>query len=151
MPNFSVGLFRIAVRPVLAMVRGTTLRAENFGRYDPITHTLFVDHNDRGPPGYPSNAVAIKVGNRGRLHAVLSNNDKELRERAARSGVPDHEPIDKTHPEMRRSVPRPEKFGRYDPISSTLTVKGGDGRETAVRVGDEGRLKCAHARAHTLI
>lgn len=121
--------------------RGSTQRAENFGRYDPVNHMLIVDRKSSVPPGYPEPPIAIAVGNKGRLHAVLTSHNDEVLEKAFKSGVPREEPVNLQHELHRRNVARPEKFGRYDPITSSLAFHKTDGTEVNVRVGDNGRLR----------
>lgn len=123
------------------MPRGRAPRAEDFGRYDPVTHTLIIDREAEVPPGHPHNPIALRVGERGRLHAVLASHDTEVLSRAQHAGVPMHEPLSATHEHHRGHVQRPEQFGRYDPISSALAFTGADGSERTVKVGDNGRLR----------
>jgi len=124
-----------------AMPRGAVQRPEDFGRYDPVSHVLLIDRKSAVPPGYPEAPLALSVGERGRLHAVLASHDEDVLSRAFQSGVPRNEPADAQHEHHRRNVQRPEKFGRYDPISSTLYFRKSDGAETNVHVGDNGRLR----------
>ena len=56
-------------------------------------------------------------------------------------GVPMQEPISARHEHHKGHVARPELFGRYDPISSSLAFSGTDGMEHTIRVGDNGRLR----------
>ena len=123
------------------MPRGRAPRPEDFGRYDPTTHTLIIDREPGVPPGHPHSPIALRVGERGRLHAVLDSHDDDILQRAARAGVPMSEPVTEMHEHHKRVVARPERFGRYDPISSSLAFRKGDGSEHTVKVGDNGRLR----------
>jgi hypothetical protein len=110
-------------------------------RYDPVTHTLLIDSLEKKPPGHPNAPIALRVGEKGRLHAVLNSHDDEVLSRAAQSGVPNAEPTSAQHEHHKKHVSRAENFGRYDPISSSLRFKNIDGTEHTVRVGDNGRLR----------
>jgi len=137
--------------------RGRAPRPEDFGRYDPTTHTLLIDQvapgipKDPGygsqrsfhhnPPGQPAEPFALRVGERGRLHAVLDSHDEYILGRAHQAGVPMRESSLESHEHHKGHVNRPENFGRYDPISSSLAFKKPDGSEHTVRVGDKGRLR----------
>ena len=123
------------------MGRGTNTRTENFGRYDPVNHLLLIDRDEYIKPGVTSHPIAISVSEKGRLHSVLHCNDEDVLSRARRSGVPMVEPATQTHEHHRRNVARPDKFGRYDPLTSSLTFQTQDGAQHSVRVGDKGRLR----------
>ena len=110
-------------------------------RYDPVTHVLLIDRKSSVPPGYHDPPLALTVGERGRLHAVLASNDDEVLEKAFQSGVPRFEPATELHEHHRRNVARPEKIGRYDPISSSLAFRKSDGTDLNIHVGDNGRLR----------
>ena len=120
---------------------GKVPRPQDFGRYDPLTHTLVLDREATVPPGHTVHPLALKVGEKGRLHAVLASHDSEVLARAQKAGVPMHEPFSETHEHHKGRPKRPEQFGRYDPISSSLAFKKADGSEHTVRVGDNGRLR----------
>lgn len=120
---------------------GRTQRSEDFGRYDPVNHVLLIDRTEKVDPGVPSAPIAISVGQQGRLHSVLHCNDDDVLKRAARSGVPMVETAMQTREHHRRNVARPEKFGRYDPLTASLTFRIADGSEHRVKVGDRGRLR----------
>lgn len=102
------------------MPRGGFKRPEGFGRYDPITHTLFIDQKkaNQPPPGVPSSPVALRVGNKGRLHAVLHSNDADVIGMAQKAGVPMEEPLSARHETGRKHAPRAEKFGNGDSHSA---------------------------------
>ena len=68
------------------MPRGRAPRPEDFGRYDPTTHTLIIDREASVPPGHPHSPIALRGGERGRLHAVLDSHDNDILQRAARAG-----------------------------------------------------------------
>ena len=38
-------------------------------RYDPVSHMLLIDRESAVPPGHAEAPIALKVGNKGRLHA----------------------------------------------------------------------------------
>lgn len=102
---------------------------------------LLIDRESAVPPGHPEAPIALKVGNKGRLHAVLASHDEDVLAMAFKQGVPHQEPVNLQHEHHRRNVARPEKFGRYDPITSSLAFNKSDGTEISVRVGDNGRLR----------
>lgn len=122
------------------MPRGREARAEDFGRYDPVTHTLLIDRKEQVPLGRPKEPIALAVGPEGRLNAVLKSRDQELITHALQCGAPPVEPDSVRHAMRRHTVDHPEKLGRYDPISSTLRFEGWDG-DHSVRVGQAGRLR----------
>ena len=91
-----------------------------------------------------SEPIALRVGDRGRLHAVLHSSDDHVHEymHSKRGmGLPEAEPVTERHEHHRKHVMRAEKFGRYDPISSSLAFQKADGTEHRIRVGDNGRLR----------
>lgn len=106
-----------------------------------MTHMLLIDRESSVPPGYQEAPIALKVGGKGRLHAVLASHDDDVLAMAFKRGVPTAEPVNLQHEHHRRNVARPEKFGRYDPITSSLAFHKSDGTEVNVRVGDNGRLR----------
>ena len=121
--------------------RARVHRPEDFGRYDPINHALYIDREPHVAPGIPSQPITLKVGAKGRLNAVLESRDAEILSMAVeKGGVPMEEPLTR-HDRTRKMVPRPEDFGRYDPLSSTLVFSTADGSQHNVRVGDNGRLR----------
>ena len=131
------------------MPRGRAPRPEDFGRYDPVTHTLLIDREPGAvKPGHPSNPISLRVGNRGRLHAVLDSHDDTILRKAKMAGVPMQEPIQAQHEHHKGHINRPENFGRYDPISSSLAFTKADGSEHTVRVGDNGRLRAVLESGH---
>ena len=128
--------------------RGPVPRPESFGRYDPINHSLLIDVPSPVPPGSKHAPIGIKVGNKGRLHAVLDSHDKEVLDRAKQAGVPMSEPLAARHEYHKGHVKRKEDFGRFDPISAQLTFQKSDGSEHTVRVGDNGRLRAVFESGH---
>ena len=128
--------------------RGPVPRPESFGRYDPINHSLLIDVPSPVPPGLKHAPIGIKVGNKGRLHAVLDSHDKEVLDRAKQAGVPMSEPLAARHEYHKGHVKRKEDFGRFDPISAQLTFQKSDGSEHTVRVGDNGRLRAVFESGH---
>jgi len=116
---------------------GHTERPEDFGRYDPITHTLFIDRPSRTPgEGKP---LGIHVGAEGRLRAVLGSGVAPPQRTWHKGYIPRLEGETGKH-----HVPRHEDLGRYDPIASRLTFQTDNG-ETSIRVGAGGRLHAALA------
>jgi hypothetical protein len=91
--------------------RARAPRPEDFGRYDPTTHTLLIDRQATVPAGHPSHPIALRVGEKGRLNAVLASHDAEVLSRAAKAGVPMQEPLT-AHDRHKGHVHRPEQFGR---------------------------------------
>lgn len=131
--------------------RSVAPRPERFGRYDPVTHQLTVDAREHSgammPPGSPP--ITLHVGERGRLQAVLDaglvGGGAQLG--LSRTALADHVRDGKHEGEGmwshgKQHIPRNEEFGRYDPLTSTLTfTHAGTDAEETVRVGDQGRLR----------
>ena len=74
--------------------RARVHRPEDFGRYDPINHALYIDREPHVAPGIPSQPITLKVGAKGRLNAVLESRDAEILSMAVeKGGVPMEEPL----------------------------------------------------------
>jgi len=146
-------------QPVGEKGRRHVMRQENFGRFNPVTHTLKVGEK------------AIPVGSEGRLNAVMDSgvlNDStgpkalgmapnEYAAAAWRGGMralddignsswTEPAPSEPQHEHHKKGIPRREQFGRFDPLTHTLAfVPPKGGPEQNVSVGNGGRLRAVLA------
>lgn len=122
--------------------KGSRPRRESFGRYDPLSHTLAFNPNPQDKSG--KNEHRIEVGHEGRLAAVVNSGLLD-REAAAERMVKGDEFALKAdlRERGRAGIMRREHFGRYDPVTHTLTFKTpSSGNETAINITDKGRMRC---------
>ena len=127
--------------------KAVAARPEKFGRYDPVTHTLYVDAKAHAGPSATGKPLALAVGNQGRLQAVIDAGLVPSKTGANTLGLGetamhDHIQHGPSGHHGKHHVFRKEDFGCYDPISSTLAFKVNENEgEYTIKVGDRGRLR----------